>query len=50
MEALSLEPRRLRDILAGQATVTLEMVDRALTNDPVTGLWELYPELYEEAA
>lgn len=46
-EATEMNERRVYDLLNGrQKTVTLEVVDRALTREGSAFLWELYPELY----
>ena len=40
--------RRVNELLSGRQTrVSLELVDRALTREGSSMLWELYPELYE---
>ena len=46
-EATEMHERRVYDLLRGrQNTVELETVDRALTREGSTMLWELYPDLY----
>jgi hypothetical protein len=49
MEArLKVDERRLYAVMHESGSVNLDIVDRALTEDGFTGLWELYPELYPD--
>lgn len=46
-EATGLQERRVFDVVKGrQKNVSLDYVDKAVTRDGSTFLWELYPELY----
>lgn len=46
-QVTEMNERRVYDLMNDrQKTVTLEVVDRALTREGSTFLWELYPDLY----